>query len=367
MATPPEISVKTVDHPGVDAISAYAKLRSYTPGRASFLLESRAPDRPEGRYSAVGYRVRSMEMSPPGVDAIGGQSSYEREQGPESLAAALALGGVGYISASCVNVRHRFGMCSDEGPASHFTVGAAVMVYDHVEGTVTVAGAVKGNQVERLLWELTNGPDVAPHRPLDAADDAWHAIPGDDKLNARAARARIYLEELESLVLSQTFATSLGEHDPFDAYRALRAASDASHSYYIDFGALPTAPDTKIAGVSSEMLYVRRPGGEGSLDQALGDALPHAAMVGAPALQATKLLTKLEENSRQQWGGAVGYICPGGAAAFVLADQFMVAQAGRLYHTVGVPLSGDVDPTTVASRARTAAQTMLDALTRPAD
>jgi anthranilate/para-aminobenzoate synthase component I len=79
-------------------------------------------------------------------------------------------------------------------------------------------------------------------------------------------------------------------------------------------------------------------------------------------MQAAKLLSKLEDNSRQQWGGAVGYICPGGAAAFALADQLIVAQAGHLYHTVGVALSPDVDPTEVSARARTAASPVFRAI-----
>lgn len=104
------------------------------------------------------------------------------------------------------------------------------------------------------------------------------------------------------------------------------------------------------------------PGAVTGIDAALGHAIPHPTTTGSPPVDASKALRKLEEISRQLWGGAVGYVCPGGAAAFVLADEMAVAQVGQIFHTVGVRLDQSTDPTSVPDAARTAAAPGLAAI-----
>ena len=65
-----EVNHRLIDYPAFEPAEAYARLRSYTPDRPSFLLESFGRDSPEGRHSLVGYRIRRAEDLPPGADAI---------------------------------------------------------------------------------------------------------------------------------------------------------------------------------------------------------------------------------------------------------------------------------------------------------
>jgi anthranilate/para-aminobenzoate synthase component I len=361
------IDVKTVENPGIDPATAYAKLRSYTPGRGSFLFASHDHGSEDGRYSVVGYRVRQIQMYPPGVNAVEVQSKLcEERDAPESFAQALVEGRFGYLAACCVNAHHKLGNYEDEAASGHVNLGATVIVFDHIDNTMTVAGPAKGTLVERCLWELDNGPDIAD---LPAPDPtgvplALTTLIPESALMAKAARGKPFLgDELDSLVIAQTFMSASGKSDPFDAYRALCAMSDAPLSYYLDFGELPGAPNTKLAGTGSEMFHRRRRGDEPKsvLDSWL-QAFPHASHVGAPPLLATKLLLRVEDNSRGLWGGAVGYMCPGGESAFMRADQLITVQGGMYYVTAGGELGPDTDPASVHPQAREASAPCLAAV-----
>ncbi|HZO13641.1 MAG TPA: hypothetical protein VFB62_10290, partial [Polyangiaceae bacterium] len=256
-----DIEVRTLDAFDLDALSVYARLRRYAPERGSYLLESRAHKSPEGRYSVVGYRVRTRDLMPPGVDAWQYQATnIEREPAPESFAAALALAAVGYVSPSCVNVRQKLPLFRDEGPAAQFMVGATVVVFDHQERTVTVAGPRQGNLVERCLWEIENGSDALTDLPTsDGAPGEMQAMISDEALTGRGTRAKPYFgEELTSLVMAQCYFVPLGKVDPFDIYRVLRGAPDVVHGYYVDFGAVMHGPDTRIAGIAGDTVHQRR-------------------------------------------------------------------------------------------------------------
>jgi anthranilate/para-aminobenzoate synthase component I len=366
MSEPAEIAVKTIDHPGVDPLEAYAKLRSYTPGRGSFLLESRAPETPAGRYSVVGYRVRQMELMPPGIDAITGAGmDLEAAAAPETFAQAMAAGMVGYLSAGSATLGLGVGLCDDEGPGAHFVLGATVMVFDHQRDEVVVAGPSKGNLVERCIWEVSNGPEIAPLATPegDAEPTDLRALLADETLAAKAVRAKPYLDdEIDSLVLAQTLVVPCGKTSAFDVYRALGASSQAAQGYFVDFGQAPGAPEAQIAGFGDTTLHLRRRGDRCSMAEALGEALPHPNTTGQPPAEAHKLIRRLEDNSRQLWGGAVGYLCPGGEAAFVLADEVISAMGGNYWCTVGATLTADTDGMSIPAAARQAARRSLAAI-----
>lgn len=95
---------------------------------------------------------------------------------------------------------------------------------------------------------------------------------------------------------------------------------------------------------------------------ALKSALPHPSAVGAPASDALWLLRQLEDSSRQTWGGAVGYLTPGGAASLVLADEVIVAQHNSFWCTVGAQLTEATDPLTAADLANASARRRLAAI-----
>jgi anthranilate/para-aminobenzoate synthase component I len=365
------ITLLRADDLGLDPRTAFARLRTYTPGRAAFLLESLAPEAEGGRYSIVGYRVRSGEVLPPGVDAFAVQAqSFEARPEAESLAAALAQGVVGFVSSSVASLWNRVRLFEDEGPSGVFVSGATVVVFDHLERTVTIAGPAKGRVVDRCLWEMQHGPDPAPLAPpVDSGLPATlHADVGDEKLQARAARAKAFVSELDALTLARTFTSPRAGADAFDVYRALaETATDgaAPHGYYVDFGESPVQARLEILGVASTPLYRRLPG---DAPRSLGDgvraALPSRALVGAPATEALRLVRQLEETSRQAWGGGVGFVAPGGTASFVLGDEVVTAQHGSFWCTAGARVDAATDPLSVADETRRSALRRLSAIAR---
>jgi anthranilate/para-aminobenzoate synthase component I len=374
MTEAPEIHVKTVDDIGMDAITAFAKLRSYTPGRGTFLLEALAPDASAARYSVVGYRVNRSESMPPGVDAVAVQHD-EMAAGsrPESLAEAIALGCMGYVNYGVATLRQGIRLCDDESTAGQFLVGATVMVFDHESGQVTVAGKKKGNLVERCIWEAKNGPAIEELEDVDEGAQAQDVstVIRDEKFAAKAIRAKAFLgDELPRLILAQTYYAPVGESDPFDVYRAWRKLASStstgtgSFGYYIDMGETPMSPPLHVMGLSDELLFSRRRDHDDHGDPAsvLADALPHRKTTGDPPDVAAKLIRRVEDSSRHLWGGAVGYFCPGGESQLVLADRVITAQSGNYWHTTGAELTEEGDAMEAPNLARQAANQGLEAI-----
>ncbi len=370
MTEAPEIQIKTVDDIGMDAITAFAKLRSYTPGRGTYLFEALAPDANAARYSIVGYRVNRSESMPPGVDAVAVQcDEMAARPRPESLAEALALGCMGYVNYGVATLRQGIRLCDDESTAGQFLVGATVMVFDHENGRVTVAGRKKGNLVERCIWEAQNGPAIAQ---LEGVDDSAQpqdvsSVMRDEKFAAKAIRAKAFVgDELPRLVLAQTYYAPVGESDPFNVYRAWRKLASntgtSSFGYYIDMGETPMSPPLHVMGLSDELLFSRRRDDDGDPGLVLADALPHRKTTGDPPDVAAKLIRRVEDSSRHLWGGAVGYFCPGGESQLVLADRTITAQSGNYWHTTGAELTEEGDAMEAPELARHAASQGLAAI-----
>ncbi len=368
-----ELAVIAVDALGLDAFTAYARLRTYTPGRASFLFEALDSNGEAGRYSVLGYRVRSCEVLPPGIDAIGVQSSlFDPQAEPETFAAALALGAVGFFSSSVASLWNRIRLFEDEGPSGMFATGATVAVFDHHEHTITVAGPAKGRVAERCVWEMKNGPEPGPLATIEpsAQPTTVHADLGDEKFQARAIRAKAFVSELDAFSLARTFTTPIAGAEAFDAYRALRAvrrvegeSSDANQGYYLDFGESPVQARLELFGLGRTFIHQRRHREAGpSMADAMRKLLPHRSAVGAPGVDALRLLRQLEESSRQTWGGSVGFIAPGGAASFVLGDEMVTAQHGSFWCTAGAAVSEATSPLTVADVTRDSVAARLHAI-----
>lgn len=373
MPEPIEFDIQVVDDPGCDPCTAYDLLRAYTPGRASFLFETRDHDHADARYSIVGYRVRQGGLMPPGVDAIDVLGKDLVGDRPETFAESIARGTVGYLSASSALLKRGIRLFEDEGPSGHLVTNAAVLVYDHREGTHVVAAPKQGDQAERLVYELETALKKAGDRPA-APTVAPDTTPTDfkrwfdaAKLEKRHARAKPFFgDEVDAIVLYQMYIVRQNDADPFTAYRALRQARPGPFGYFIDFGQSPMAPEIQLFGVGGEILHQhRREDGEptpGALTSALHDALPHPSTFGRPPEKAAKLLRKVEQNARLIWGGAVGYACPGGEASLLLADDAVFAQDGNFWVGRGLEIDGDSDATTIADRLDADAQPTLAAL-----
>jgi anthranilate/para-aminobenzoate synthase component I len=193
--------------------------------------------------------------------------------------------------------------------------------------------------------------------------DGLRTLLDDSRIKARGKRAKAFLgDEVERIVLAQMFFAPTGASDPFDAYRAYYALTQAAHGYYIDFGESPAAPHMCMYGVSDTVLSQRRGGEPGSYADDIYGKLPDPTMCGEPPLVAMKLIRRLEENAHHAWGGAAGYSCPGGRSAFVSCDRVVSVQDGTYFHFGGVTMTEQDDPDALVDRCREGVKPALAAM-----
>lgn len=365
MSKPLDIATKEVPWPDESPDVAYAKLRSHTPGRTSFLFDSRDDAEGAGRFSVVGYRVRSGAAMPPTAHTTVVQGARGEEPQPASFPQAMALASVGFISAGLANMRHRVPPFEDEGLGGLFGEGATVLVYDHHERKAHLAGPAEDRLVDRLEHELAHGPEVRPPPSGDPELPRVHPVVDEEVLVARARRTKRFLDddELPAVVLAQTFVVALGDADPLAAYRALWAAGEAPHGFYVEFAGNPMSPPSSVFGTTHHMLHVSRRDAPVGLAEGLDGALPHPTTQpgGADGL---RVIRRVEQDSRQVWGGAVGYQCPGGEGAFALADELVHVVDKTAIITVGLRLEEDTDVTAFPALARELARPRLLAIAR---
>lgn len=373
-----EVSVKTIEHPGIAPTAALAKLMSFTPGRACFVLESLAPETPEGRYSIVGYRVRAGASLPPAANVQSELKDLESGDAQDGFAQAVALASVGYIDDQAMTRAQGVRLHEDTGAGGVFAVRSAVMVYDHHENKVHVAGRVIGKAVERLLWELDNAKHEVHDIEVTAGARPAKINPrlGEKRFKARAGRVQSFVgDEIERAVVREELLSSIGAAQGLDVYRAMvaldrRRDTPHTHGFYIDFGETPFTKHNRIAGLSSSLVYQRRRGepGRGPAGDerdawsAFCDAVPSEKFYGAPAVEAARVLREVEDGCRLLWGDVVGYACPGGEASWMLAEKAVYMNADTFVCNVGVEVAEDTDCSTLADVALEEASDQLAAL-----
>lgn len=367
MSEPPE-DIVTIELDGLDLdpTTAYARLSSYTPGRGSFLIESLDHEHPAGRYSVVGYRARSGEMLPPGVDCISAQLESARGPMPAGLPEAIARAAVGCFSYANAHSIHAIRHWDDEEHSGYFLRGCTVVVFDHAERRTFVAGRRQGRVAERCAWELRNGPSPAPLGPAPEPVASLQSALDDDQLAARASRAKRFLfDPLASLRIAQSYRSPVGELGALGMFRVLRARTRARAAYFIDFGSSPVAPQLHVFGTTDAPLVSQRlaPGAadgddaakdaaHAALDAELRGCFPHPATVGHAPLDAARVLRRLEETSRGMLGGLVGYVGPGPVAHVALAERICTVAGGWCELALSVAVGPDSDVAALGEAAR---------------
>ncbi len=365
-----EVSVRTIEHPGFDPRTALARLRTFTPGRAHFLLESLAPDTDAGRYSIVGYRVRSGASLPPAVDVE--KELRELASGPrqDTFAQALALATVGFIDDQAMTLDKGVRLHEDMVTTGVFSTRSAVMLYDHHDNKVHVAGRVIGKAAERLIWELEHAPEI-PEITVVPGAMPKNVTPraGEKKFKARGGRVQSFVgEEIEMAILREELASFIGDADGLAVYRALVALDGQrqdphTHGFFIDFGSnSPIGEHSRVLGLSSTPIHQQRRGEEGEAWPAFTKAVPSEAFYGRPPVAAARVLREIEDGGRQLWGDAVGYTCPGGESAWMLVEKGAFLSGNTFICHTGVAVDGDTDCAELADLAMEGAQDQLAAL-----
>ncbi len=263
------IVTRTLAADHVTPVRAYAALRSHAPDRSSFLFESVHPGERWGRYSIIGYRVRTESLYPVGRDAladlaadIAGLSQPEAVSGSpfaeaETLAARLTSSLIGYVAYDAVNHAHGIPDWSGTETLARLMRDATIVVFDNLRQTVTIAGDGAA-AVDRCAWEMTHGPELSPLPAPDpgGVPETVDVLVDDAAFMARVVRAKEYIAAGDAfqVVLARRFTSPLRGAEPFDVYRALRVLSPSPYLYFLDFAATPSASGFVIAGASPETL-----------------------------------------------------------------------------------------------------------------
>jgi len=363
--------VRTIPSDHLSPVRAYAALRAQAPDRASFLFESATPGGPWGRYAILGYRARGDVLYSRKADLFEmiGRDIAELGEAPESLAAGLTGALVGFVAYEAVHKIHEVEPWPDELVLGRVMRDTTVAVFDQVAQTVTIAGASL-DAVRRCAWEMTRGPELVPLPLPDAsALPEWLDVtPTDDKHAAKEeeARQRLSAGEVSELVMARRFHAPLRGADPFDAYRALRLLSPSAHLFFLDFAEAPFAPGLTLVGASSETLIRRDMGAPPAADAAarsplaeMRDAFLAAAPVGKPRDRAAQLIRELEPVSRSLYGGAVGYLLPGGGMELAVSRSTLVVRQGYFEVISGAPVGA---ASTAAAQAEATLQGARPAL-----
>lgn len=313
------------DH--ITPVRAYAALRSHVKERSSFLLEAGPAAAGGGRFSILGYRVRTEALYPGGGNALDLlEQDLVSGEPYATFAEALSQALIGYIAYDVVHAMNGIDPWPDETDVARLMRDATVAVFDHAKQTVTIAGRTKG-AVERCAWEMTHGPELpALAVPEEGArPEHLDAFVNDATYAMKARRALAYIEkgEASNVMLARGFRSPLRGADPFDVYRALRVLQPAMRHFFLEFGEMPIAEGISILGSADEVLAT----GPSRVD-VLREKFPAASVIGEPRKRATEIIRELEVSSRRAWGGLVGYAIPGGDFELNVARVTVIARRG---------------------------------------
>ncbi|MCC6215559.1 MAG: anthranilate synthase component I family protein [Polyangiaceae bacterium] len=107
---------------------------------------------------------------------------------------------------------------------------------------------------------------------------------------------------------------------------------------------------------------------EGTLREGVGPwevlraTFPAGTLTGAPKLRAMQIVRELEAGPRGVYGGAIGYVAPGGDLDFAIAIRTVVQRGGRFEVTAGAGVVADSVPELEAAETRSKARAALAAV-----
>lgn len=247
---------------GLTPVSAYAALRSQTPG-GSFLLESVVGGERWARYSILGYRPKSQIVlrGEPGVDPftrlaelVGG--GHENVAEP---AERFATAHVGFLCFEMVHFSTKVPRWPEDQqtPIARLLGDCTVVVFDHLSAQITIA-STDPEHVSDCVEALKRTPQLPLVEPPDSTDLPRDIELGmsDEQYSAAVETCREYIRAGDAfqVVPARTFSVPTLGTDPFEVYRSLRVLSPAPYMYFLDLPATDGAESMAIAGASPETL-----------------------------------------------------------------------------------------------------------------
>lgn len=249
-------------------ISIYQRLS----GRKKFLLESSLKHEDSGRYSFIGANPTYELKGSLGRTIISGEQKEEvvydsplnvlkrllPDLGDIDIGIPFVGGAVGFVGYDVVRHYEEIGEVpfdEMELPDIHFLIFEEVVIYDHLEQRVYVAGLplVETTTEEQIRRRLEQRKKEIFLRIEDGQEpvklSSFQASISKEQFIENVKRAKEYIVEgdIFQVVLSQRMKAKI-EGDPFTFYRKLRIQNPSPYMYYLDFD------EYIVAGASPESL-----------------------------------------------------------------------------------------------------------------
>ncbi|WP_080845818.1 anthranilate synthase component I [Cytobacillus gottheilii] len=247
-------------------ISIYMKLK----GSHKFIFESSLKHENSGRYSIIGANpVVELKGREDQCELIISGDLIKKKQKPlEALKELLPItdersdlpfcgGAVGFAGYDAVRQYENLGQSGIdelELPDVHFLLYEEVVVFDHLEQKVYLAGYPIINNQEKVSKSLTVLQDeILSEGAVSAYKEtklsSFSPSMTKTEYEKIVKKAKKYIEEgdIFQVVLSQRFTADF-KGDPFSFYRDLRISNPSPYLYYLDYGPY------SVAGASPESL-----------------------------------------------------------------------------------------------------------------
>jgi len=355
--------IKKIDGDLLTPILIFQRLQ----GKKKFLLESSAKHETSGRYSFIGANPRKtykgagsnlLEIS----HLTNTTYSYEgdlvlllKQVMPRISNQAdipFTGGAVGYI-----RFNREYGMI----PAVHFQIYETIIIFDHIEQEVTfiytnIDAEAKETNLNDLIAQITAPND---HNKLSCEVTTFTELLSIDSFKKNVQKIQQQMNEgLTEIVLARKQKATI-KGNPFEYYRALRIQNPSPYMYYIEFDdhiILGTSNDS-IVSVAKGKVTTTTGGIEDisikssiqkSDSQAIADFAPSLHAIDAlthllPADQVTgnlketalQVISEVEQEERNLFGGAIGYIGFNGQIDFALANDALLIKDEFIYREIG--------------------------------
>ena len=275
----------TFDDPGVSPASVYEALR----GTYGFLLESIEGNERNARYSVIGIGLLMHITADPDLHITGKYNPAEELEGRGISAELLndllrcieyqspdipvyAGGLAGYFSYDLALKTLEVAGIEEkprEFPLAEFMMPEAYVVFDHVQGSITIlrflfgedakdiesgyVAAVKQiSSMEKIISNAVSSEKTERPSSSETGSGLRSEYTSDVTENefeelVRAAKEYILNGDIFQAVISKRCAVSY-ENDPFLLYRQMRRLNPSPYMYFMDFS------DKQVIGASPEML-----------------------------------------------------------------------------------------------------------------
>lgn len=357
-------TIKKIDGDLLTPILIFQRLQ----GEKKFLLESSAKFETSGRYSFIGANPRKtykgagtslLEIShlTDTTYSYEGDLVHLLKQVMPRISCQTDIpftgGAVGYI---------RFNREHSMIPAVHFQIYETLIIFDHLAQEITliytnIDAEQKVSNLDNIIAQIT-----APTKENTSLCEVttFNEILLKNDFEGKVKKIQQHIKEGLTEVTFARKQKATIEGNPFEYYRALRIQKPSPYMYYMEFDdhiVLGTSNDSFVSVANGKITTTKsdidgisiknsiQQSGQKILADlapslhaidALTYLLPANQVTGGPSIEkALQIISEVESEERNLFGGAIGYIGFNGQIDFALANDALLIQDNFIYREIG--------------------------------